>query len=141
MSKGVQIAIAAFTVFAAVVWFASTQSAGQGTFRYYSSVGDYLAHEPAAGSEGARGSRVHGFVVEGSIEKNLPAGYVDFVIHDQDERTLSVRYADIDVPDLFRDGAEVVVEGRVSEGVFVADRVMAKCPSKYEARPEPGAEA
>ena len=48
MSKGVQIAIAAFTVFAAVVWVASTQSAGQGTFRYYSSVGDYLAHEPAA---------------------------------------------------------------------------------------------
>ena len=33
-------------------------------------------------------------------------------------------------------GAEVVVEGRFEDGRFLAQRVMAKCPSKYEAAPE-----
>ena len=91
MSKGVQIAIAAFTVFAAVVWFASTQSAGQGTFLYYSSVGSYLADENAAGPDSPRGSRVHGFVVDGSIAKDLPAGHVDFSIRDDSGAVMPVR--------------------------------------------------
>ena len=41
-------------------------------------------------------------------------------------------------PDLFKDGAEVVVEGRLrqqgNETVLVADNVMAKCPSKFQAK-------
>ena len=49
------------------------------------------------------------------------------------------RIADIG-PDLFKDGAEVVVEGILSsagpDGVFHADKVLAKCPSKFEAAPE-----
>ena len=48
---------------------------------------------------------------------------------------LPVRYLGIDVPDLFKDGAEVVVEGHFASGTFMAERVMAKCPSKYEAKP------
>ena len=136
MSKGAQIAVAACSVFAGLVWLVASQSGGAGTFRYYASVSSYLEQ----GSEpGARGSRVHGFVLEGSIEKNLPAGFVDFVIRGDDHGELPVRYAGIDVPDLFGDGAEVVVEGRLAEGRFVADRIMAKCPSKYEAV-DPGAE-
>ena len=43
-------------------------------------------------------------------------------------------------PDLFKDGAEVVVEGhleqRHGDTVLVADNVMAKCPSKFQARAE-----
>jgi cytochrome c-type biogenesis protein CcmE len=36
---------------------------------------------------------------------------------------------------MFKDGAEVVVEGRVQpDAVFLADNVMAKCPSKFEAQ-------
>jgi cytochrome c-type biogenesis protein CcmE len=36
-------------------------------------------------------------------------------------------------PDMFRDEAELVVEGRLSpEGVFEARTLMLKCPSKYE---------
>jgi cytochrome c-type biogenesis protein CcmE len=47
---------------------------------------------------------------------------------------LAVRYLGIDVPDMFKDGAEVVVEGHFASGTFLAERVMAKCPSKYEAK-------
>jgi cytochrome c-type biogenesis protein CcmE len=36
---------------------------------------------------------------------------------------------------MFKDGAEVVVEGRLdAQSVFLADNVMAKCPSKFEAK-------
>ena len=49
-----------------------------------------------------------------------------------------MRYLGIDVPDLFRDGAEVVVEGRASQQAFEAQRVLAKCPSKYEVEPGSG---
>ncbi len=35
------------------------------------------------------------------------------------------------VPDLFRKGRDVVVTGRMGSGVFVADSLSTKCPSKY----------
>jgi cytochrome c-type biogenesis protein CcmE len=37
------------------------------------------------------------------------------------------------VPDLFKRGRHVVVDGELRNGVFVSDRVMTKCPSKYTA--------
>jgi cytochrome c-type biogenesis protein CcmE len=45
-------------------------------------------------------------------------------------------YAGI-VPDTFKDGAEVVVRGRLGpEGIqVIPNGVMAKCPSKYEPKP------
>ena len=48
-------------------------------------------------------------------------------------------FSSLETPDLFKDGAEVVVEGKLvhsgGEPVFHADKVMAKCPSKFA--PEP----
>ena len=35
------------------------------------------------------------------------------------------------VPDLFRTGRDVSVEGSLRNGVFVADKLVTKCPSKY----------
>jgi cytochrome c-type biogenesis protein CcmE len=35
------------------------------------------------------------------------------------------------VPDLFRKGRDVVVTGQMASGVFVADSLSTKCPSKY----------
>jgi cytochrome c-type biogenesis protein CcmE len=35
------------------------------------------------------------------------------------------------VPDLFATGRDVSVEGSVHNGVFVADKLVTKCPSKY----------
>ena len=38
------------------------------------------------------------------------------------------------VPDLFRTGRDVSVEGSLQNGVFVADKLVTKCPSKYSAK-------
>lgn len=38
------------------------------------------------------------------------------------------------VPDQFKLGRDVVLDGRLRNGVFVADRVMTRCPSKYKAK-------
>jgi cytochrome c-type biogenesis protein CcmE len=134
MSKGVQIAVGVATALAGLVLVLSLGGASEeGTFSYYKDVGSYLSAPP---SPATRGQRVHGFVVAGSIQKDLGAGYVDFRIADRGaQNELAVRYLGIDVPDLFRDGAEVVVEGRAAAAHFEARRVLAKCPSKYEVKP------
>jgi cytochrome c-type biogenesis protein CcmE len=39
------------------------------------------------------------------------------------------------IPDLFKAGADVVVEGKLGpDGVFQADKVFTKCASKYDAK-------
>jgi cytochrome c-type biogenesis protein CcmE len=132
VSKGLQIALAAASVFAGVVIVLTVAASGEGTFRYYADVAAF-ANAPAG--ENAQAARVHGFVVAGSIDRDLGAGHVDFKVADKAaSHTLPVRYLGIDTPDMFKDGAEVVVEGRYESGVFLAERVMAKCPSKYEAK-------
>ena len=45
-----------------------------------------------------------------------------------------VRYQGI-VPDTFRDESEVILEGStLDNGTFVAEHLLAKCPSKYESK-------
>jgi cytochrome c-type biogenesis protein CcmE len=86
--------------------------------------------------------RVGGDIQAGSIERLR--GRVDFVIT-QEGRTLHVSYVGGDpLPDTFVDGAQALVEGkRMPDGRFVAEKVQAKCASKYEADPsgQPGYEA
>jgi cytochrome c-type biogenesis protein CcmE len=78
--------------------------------------------------------RVGGDIRAGSIQR-LP-GRVDFVI-EQEGRALAVSYVGRDpLPDTFVDGAQALVEGRhMPDGRFVAEKVQAKCASKYEAAP------
>ena len=88
-------------------------------------------------------SRVHGYVAEGSIQRDLASKSVRFVVQSTPPHAgaasnapLAVHYASLETPDLFKDGAEVVVEGELSgngEPVFHATKVLAKCPSKFEA--------
>lgn len=75
--------------------------------------------------------RMGGAVLEGSISKDVRKLDVNFKIH-QNEHVIDVFYNGI-TPDMFRDGSDVILEGSFTEdGVFVADVLMAKCPSKYE---------
>ena len=75
--------------------------------------------------------RMGGLVLEGSIVSDIKKLDVNFKIH-QNEHVIDVFYNGI-TPDMFKDGSEVILEGSYTEdGVFVADVLMAKCPSKYE---------
>jgi cytochrome c-type biogenesis protein CcmE len=80
--------------------------------------------------------RVGGDVVPGSIVKTGMA--VSFVLH-QGAKKLNVVYTGSDpLPDTFKDNAQALADGRLGpDGVFQANKIQAKCASKYEAKPNP----
>ena len=54
------------------------------------------------------------------------------IIKDNASQTIEVNYSGA-VPDTFKAGAEVIVEGGMGpEGQFKAKTLMTKCPSKYQ---------
>ncbi len=86
------------------------------------------------GAEARHRLRVGGDVRPGSIVR-LP-GRVDFVLQ-AEGKALPVSYVGSDpLPDTFVDGSQALVEGhQMPDGRFVAEKVQAKCASKYEAAP------
>lgn len=86
------------------------------------------------GSARTQRMRIGGTVGPGSI-RHL-SGRVDFVLQGEGQ-SLPVSYVGSDpLPDTFVDNSQALVEGKPgSDGRFVADRVQAKCASKYEASP------
>lgn len=78
--------------------------------------------------------RVGGDVQPGSIVKH--GAEVAFVLH-QGAQLLNVTYSGSDpLPDTFRDNAQALADGRLGpDGVFEANKIQAKCASKYEAKP------
>ena len=80
----------------------------------------------------ARTVRVAGVVVANSIAKNETTQVVRFEISDSKTTAMAVVYSGV-VPDIFQSGAQVVVEGKLSgNGVFQADDLLTKCPSKFQ---------
>ncbi len=81
--------------------------------------------------------RLSGDVVDGTIRRSATDSRITFEIEDATRRNrLPVVYGGL-VPDIFKPGIQVVVEGRFDEaGTFRADRLTAKCPSKYQAAGE-----
>ncbi|MCB1020922.1 MAG: cytochrome c maturation protein CcmE [Acidobacteria bacterium] len=83
--------------------------------------------------------RVGGDVVPGSIVKS--GDRVEFVIQQVEEgvepKTLNVVYTGQDpLPDTFRDRAQALCDGKLrADGAFEANKIQAKCASKYEAKP------
>jgi cytochrome c-type biogenesis protein CcmE len=84
----------------------------------------------------AQDVRVAGYVQAGSIVRNDRTQAVSFVIEDG-KQTLQVTYKGI-LPDIFRAGVQVVVEGHYSgSGPFQAQTLLAKCPSKFQSAQTP----
>jgi cytochrome c-type biogenesis protein CcmE len=81
--------------------------------------------------------RVGGTVEAGTIRRL--SGRVDFVLQGEG-KSLPVSYVGSDpLPDTFIDNSQALVEGSLARnGSFVAERVQAKCASKYEAAPTAG---
>jgi cytochrome c-type biogenesis protein CcmE len=79
--------------------------------------------------------QLHGFVVDNSIEQRKGAHEYRFKIRNGDHSVVAT-YSGI-VPDTFKDGAELVLTGRLGPNGFHAENMTAKCPSKYEAAGPP----
>jgi len=74
-------------------------------------------------------------VVVGPVRGDAYAGGLRFKLKDIGSKattTVAVRYMG-SVPDLFKVGRHIVVDGRLRNGVFVAEpgSMITKCPSKY----------
>ncbi len=100
----------------------------QGNEVYYLSPSELLSKE---GQGVGLGARVAGKIEDGSINWNSKTLDLSFKITDG-KQAIPVQYHGV-IPDTFKYGVEVVVEGKLQETkTFMATKLMAKCPSKYE---------
>ena len=96
---------------------------------YYLTVGELLERGTAAYGQQIR---VAGDVVPGTVVREDAGLGVRFVVHDGSGQ-VPVYYRGGPVPDIFGDEVQVVVEGKYNaDGTFVANTLLAKCPSKFE---------
>jgi cytochrome c-type biogenesis protein CcmE len=92
------------------------------------------AKEPSQLLAAAPGStyQLTGRVVEGSIRRE--GGELSFRVADRDDasKSIAVTYTGT-VPDPFRGGREIILNGSVERGVFAGepDTLVTKCPSKF----------
>ena len=79
--------------------------------------------------------QLHGFVVPDSIMKKPNSLDYWFQVQ-QNGKIVTATYTGV-VPDTFKSDSEVVLKGELSSSGFKVqpNGVMAKCPSKYEAKP------
>ncbi len=126
-------ALALVLAFAGLLW--STLRDGT---EYYKNVSEVL---PQAHQWEGKKLQLHGYVVPGSILRRPNSLDYKFKVQNNPARAgqagdiVDVTYTGI-VPDTFKDEAEVVLKGRLTTAGFHTDPngVMAKCPSKYEAK-------
>jgi len=123
--------IGGIMVFAAIGFLSFTAFAGSNV--YYYEVGELLS-----GGDSVYGDtvKVRGMVVEGSVQRQTEGAVMTFSVADGDAVTrLPVVYQGV-VPDTFAEGIEVVAEGSLGQdGVFRAEVLMPKCPSRYTPAP------
>jgi cytochrome c-type biogenesis protein CcmE len=109
----------------------------QETSMYYFTVSEFAEKEAEFVG---RKVKLAGKVVPGSIQKD---GSLDLSfkiwepiegLSDAELTQRVIRYQGI-VPDTFRDESDVILEGvTTKDGVFHAEHLLAKCPSKYESK-------
>jgi len=140
MSKGFQVAGGATLVALLLGWYAATNLEEGASFAYYQSLDEFVDSPDAIGG---RHARVHGYVAVGSIERDVASRSVRFAVQNEPPHAggsahgaMPVLFVSLETPDLFKEGAEVVLEGRLAQdgpgARFRADKVLAKCPSKFE---------
>jgi cytochrome c-type biogenesis protein CcmE len=119
--------IGAIIVFAAIGVLSVRAFAGSAT--YY-----YEVSELVSKGDSVRGDtvKVRGMVAEGSVLRQTEGARLSFTLADATgASSLPVVYQGV-VPDTFKEGSEVVCEGKWgADGVFGATVLMPKCPSKY----------
>jgi cytochrome c-type biogenesis protein CcmE len=79
--------------------------------------------QPHGDAHSARGLRFHMRDIKGGSETSVAVAFRGTV------------------PDLFKTGRDVVVEGQLRNGVFEANSLVTKCPSKYAPAAKPPARA
>lgn len=127
MLKKRQFLIGGVIVFLAIGYLA--YAGFQSSATYYYTVSELAAQKSSVNGENVR---VNGRVAAGSVDQDTKERTLRFTIVDVvGEDSLPVVYRGI-APDTFKAGRDVVIEGYLnSAGVFQANTILTKCPSKY----------
>jgi len=128
--KQTKFLLGSFIILGTLSWLAWVGVAESKT--YYHTIAEL---DTLKGAQARQRMRIGGDVRAGSIQHL--SGRVDFVM-EAEGKSLNVSYVGSDpLPDTFKDGSQALVEGhKMPDGHFVAEKVQAKCASKYE--PAPG---
>ncbi len=128
--KKLKFAVGIGIILAVVIWEAV--SGFQQSKTYY-----FTVNELINGKTARPRVRVGGIIAQDSIERH--GNQVTFRLA-QDVSLLPVTYVGADpLPDTFRSGAQAIIEGEyAANGEFRAEKIQAKCASKYVATPPKG---
>jgi cytochrome c-type biogenesis protein CcmE len=121
-------ALVLLSAFGGLVWYSLQQDAA-----YYKHVEEVM-DSPQQWQ--GKSLQLHGYVVPGSIFR-ARADSLEWKFKVESKgSTVDAAYHGI-MPDTFKDEAEVVLKGRLTDAGFqvAPNGVMAKCPSKYEPKP------
>lgn len=126
-NKKVKFGIGIAIILGVVVWEAI--SGFQQSKTYYVTV-----KELTGGKASRRHVRVGGTVEPGSIQRNGET--LTFRLQQQKDAIPVTYIGTATLPDDFKGGAKAIVEGDyLADGTFRAEKVQAKCASKYQAVP------
>jgi len=92
---------------------------------YFITPSDLLVEKSTAG----KSYRLGGMVKQGSVQRADGSMSMRFVVTDL-KHELPVTYTGV-VPDLFREGQGVIARGKIVDGIFMAEEVLAKHDEKY----------
>lgn len=130
MNKAIKFIVAGAIVLSVITYLLITSLSDHSM--YYVEITELLEDPKKYNSKGAR---LSGDVIDGSIiDDALDSKLLTFQIEDELGTPMNVEYSGI-VPDAFIEGATVILEGKYDPivKVFYAKKLLAKCPSKYEA--------
>lgn len=125
--KNTSIYILAFALFAGALGYLCISGFSENSV-YFLNVAEARAVAP----DKLRQARLFGVVSADNLDQKLNSLLFVLTDKDDDSQTIPVVYNGL-VPDTFKAGSEVIVEGGLKEdGSFLAKTLMTKCPSKYQ---------
>jgi cytochrome c-type biogenesis protein CcmE len=121
--------ISTLIIFVVVLYLVFTGFKSEGV--YYLNVDELVAKNVDLNKE----VRVSGVVEKGTIKRIDAEKKLYFNLIGDNGKYIKVFYEGI-IPDAFKEGGGVIVEGTYSRSsnLLTADVLLAKCPSKYEAK-------
>lgn len=128
--KNAPVYLVALTLFLGGLGYLLYSGLGENT-SYFLNVSEALAMKPTDLGK----ARLFGTVAAEGLDRPQDAMGVSFMLVDKDQTAKSIRVNFRGaVPDTFKPGVEVIVEGGVNpaSGAFAANTLMTKCPSKYQ---------
>ncbi len=103
--------------------------AGYAVWQFTSSVTPYVSIAQAQSAKAA--VQVKGLLAPDVTSPHMENGFFVFGLRDEEGSTFEVRYKGSE-PDNFAQAYHIVAIGKYRDGAFYADKLLIKCPSKYE---------